>query len=174
MRKTLPARIAIAAALLFAGSVSVVAQDATSSDGALVYHLLVAHKDGSQVKVAFKHRPELRHDGTAIQLTSQELDMTYPDGTLDYFKIIAEPAVPSGIVAPVSGAPAARPVLTSDGVSVSGAQPGDYVTVYTVDGKIAGSAVVDPQGSAEVSLSHYATGIYIIKSGNTTFKMIKK
>lgn len=173
MRKVLPIRIATVA-LLLAGCATVAAQDNNSSEERLSYYLMIAQKDGSQVKVAFKHHPEFRHDGAALQLTSQGLDISYPDGTLDYFKIIAETDTPTGIYSPSTNSKDARPLMTTDGVCVAGAQPGDYLYVYTLDGKIVGNAVVDPEGSAEVSLSRYGAGTYIIKSGNTTFKMIKK
>jgi|GEM_PF-278563 len=59
------------------------------------------------------------------------------------------------------------------GFEVSGLADGDEVSVYTQGGVLMGK-VRGKDGSAHVDASSYANGIYIIKAGGRSLKMVKK
>lgn len=174
MAKRLLAKLFIASALV--GSFQTVkAQDADSEEttGKLVYHLLVVHKDGSEVKVPFEENPQFYHDGTSLQLSSDSQSIEYPTGSLDHFKILAEKSGDSG-VGQVSAIDTTKPAVDGGNVTVSNGKAGDRLVVVTVDGKTVAAATVGESGEAAVSIEALAPGIYIIQSGKTAFKYLKK
>lgn len=59
------------------------------------------------------------------------------------------------------------------GFEVSGLSDGDNVAVYTESGMLIGKAKAQG-GSAHVDASSYSNGIYIIKAGGKSLKMVKK
>ncbi|MDE5750324.1 MAG: T9SS type A sorting domain-containing protein [Duncaniella sp.] len=179
MKKLLLQRLALIAMLLCMAVPRGSAEDAASDTGTTVYHLIVVHKDGSQVKVPFAHLPEFRHDGTALQLTSSELDMTYPAGTLDHFRIEAEKVDDQGGSTGISR-PAADTAATpghnfvAGAIEITGALPGSEATLYNLDGRLVSRTTVEADGSAIIPFADLAPGIYVIKTSNSTFKAIKK
>lgn len=178
MKKLLLQRLALIAMLLCMAVPRGSAQDAASDTGTTVYHLIVVHKDGSQVKVPFAHQPEFRHDGTALQLTSSELDMTYPAGTLDHFRIESEKVNDNGgstgISRPATDTAATAHSFVAGAIELTGALPGSEATLYNLDGRIMSRTAVEADGSAIIPFADLAPGIYVIKTSNSTFKAIKK
>lgn len=59
------------------------------------------------------------------------------------------------------------------GFEVSGLADGDNVAIYTESGMLIGKAKAQG-GSAHVDASSYSNGIYIIKAGGKSLKMVKK
>lgn len=59
------------------------------------------------------------------------------------------------------------------GFHVSGLTDGDQVRVYTVGGQLVGAAKAQ-NGTATVDGSSLANGVYVIKAGGRSLKMIKK
>lgn len=72
-------------------------------------------------------------------------------------------------------APSKQVLVRTDGYGfhVSGLNDGDQVRVYTVGGQLAGTAKAT-DGSAFVDGSRLADGVYVIKAGGRSIKMIKK
>lgn len=66
-------------------------------------------------------------------------------------------------------------IVRSDGYSidVSGLADGTDVLVYTQNGMLIGKAK-SKSGSAQVDASAYGNGVYVVKAGGRSLKMIKK
>lgn len=59
------------------------------------------------------------------------------------------------------------------GIEVAGLADGDDVAVYTQNGMLVGKAK-SVGGSANIDASGYADGIYVVKAGEHSLKMVKK
>lgn len=136
------------------------------------YCLQVIHTDGSELLIPFSQNPQFRHNGQALTLTSADLELEYPEGTLDRFKIVEQSG--SNSVHPVFGmASAASLDMNGEMLLISNAAACASLTVCTTDGRIVAKATTDAEGSASVSLPASA-GVYIISIDKTTFKILKK
>jgi len=152
--------------------VGVRAQEA-DSDSPLTYYLRMVGMNGVEVTVPFSERPEIRHENDVLMLVSDNVNLEYPDGALDYFDITTERSQ-SNVSDISSDASAARSVITNGNIYFSGGTPGASVTVVSIDGSLFASGHLDNDGSAVIPFEPQNSGIYVINSGNTTFKIIKK
>lgn len=59
-------------------------------------------------------------------------------------------------------------------VVVSNLKPEETVTLYTVKGEKTDSAKADEQGVAKLNINNVAKGIYIISTGKSSHKILKK
>jgi hypothetical protein len=68
------------------------------------------------------------------------------------------------------------PVLELDDyvVSISGAKAGVTVSLTGTDGKTLINARTDSEGEVSFSIAEQPAGVYVIKSENLTFKIIRK
>lgn len=170
MRKQLLANLCAVLALL--GGSSAVANAEDAGKAGVNYLVEVVHTDGSTVRVPFEHNPVFSHTGSALKLTSVEFEMEYEEGVLDHFKVVTEDT--TGIDRNAVAANTVKPLFTRDGVSFSGATPGDAVVAVALDGTVLARTHVDAEGNAAISLAGANAGVYVIKTGKTTFKIIKK
>lgn len=170
MRKHLLTSLTMALAAMTLTPVATQAQDV--SEGKTVYYLQVVHKDGSELTVPFADSPKFQHNGEVLKLTSAALDLEYPGGTLDHFKILAqnEPVAVSTISAERVG----LPIISGNVVTVSNAGARQQIVVRTLDGMVVASATTDNEGNATVSLPSEGSYIYIITVNKSTFKILKK
>lgn len=63
--------------------------------------------------------------------------------------------------------------LACGDVAVSGLKPGSLVTIYTMNGTIARSCKCDANGNAHLSTSTLPSGVYVVRAGLVSYKMIK-
>ena len=59
-------------------------------------------------------------------------------------------------------------------VSIKGAEPGSMAQIYSSNGLLKESVRVEPDGSVNLSTTGLPTGIYIVKTQKSTFKIVKK
>ena len=59
-------------------------------------------------------------------------------------------------------------------ITLSGLDTNAVVTVYDVNGRIVKTLTADGSGTAVVSTVDFASGIYILRTGNTSIKIAKK
>ncbi len=64
--------------------------------------------------------------------------------------------------------------VSDNGLSFGGFCPNAAISVYTVDGKLVANRRADTQGHSSISMSGWTKGVYIIKAGNITYKILKK
>lgn len=157
-------------ALLFAGLPVMADGD---SDSELTYYLRMVGTNGSEVTVPFSEKPEIRYINEALVLMSEEINMEYPNGTLEYFDITTERAQ-SGLYSVFEDNFSAHGMITDKSIIFTGGIPGDRLTVVAIDGTVLLSARLDEDGNASIPFMQEKKGIYVINSGNTTFKIIKK
>lgn len=125
-------------------------------------------KSGEKVYYDLEEQPKTTFSGKDIVITTNTLEVTYP--LTQVLRYTYDNAV-TGIES------------TSDGVHIS--RKGDVVTfqnlsfsttvqLFTIDGMLLETYDVEKKNSASISLKPYPTGIYILKVGGVSFKMIKR
>lgn len=139
----------------------------------VTYHLKVVRTDGSEVKVPFDKRPEITYTGTLLKLTAGDMTVEYPEGDMDYFTIVEE-KVQGGIDRNTMDNNGAGSVISDRAIIYSGGVPGATVTVVGINGAIVARATLDDEGNAVIPFSPQNGQIYVVNSGKTTFKIIKK
>lgn len=147
--------------------------DDYESGAEVTYHLQVIHADGSEVKVPFADKPEIIHTGSSLKLTSSELEMEYPEGTLSYFTIVTQSG-PNGINETTIIPGKEKTLITDSSITYTGGSPGATVTIAHINGTIVAQGTLDSDGAAIIPFAPEKGGIYVINSGKTTFKIIKK
>lgn len=63
--------------------------------------------------------------------------------------------------------------VSKDMIIAKGLQPGQSVDIYNISGNLILRKYADADGNAELSVSDLNSGIYLIKSKNSSFKFIK-
>lgn len=172
MRKKLLASLLAGMAVLFLMPASALAQEPDAAEE-VTYHLKVVHTDGSEVKVPFDQRPEIAYTGNVLKLTAGDMSVEYAEGEMDYFTIVEEKGQ-SGINRNLADRNGAASVITDRAIVYSGGTPGAMVTVVGINGVVVARATLDDGGNAVIPFTPQKGQIYVVNSGKTTFKIIKK
>ena len=159
-------------AVLFLMPASALAQEPDAAEE-VTYHLKVVHTDGSEVKVPFDQRPEIAYTGNVLKLTAGDMSVEYAEGEMDYFTIVEEKGQ-SGINRNLADRNGAASVITDRAIVYSGGTPGAMVTVVGINGVVVARATLDDGGNAVIPFTPQKGQIYVVNSGKTTFKIIKK
>lgn len=172
MRKKLLASLLAGMAVLFLMPTAVHAEEPDAAEE-VTYHLKVVHTDGSEVKVPFDQRPEIAYTGNVLKLTAGDMSVEYAEGEMDYFTIVEEKGQ-SGINRNLADRNGAASVITDRAIVYSGGTPGAMVTVVGINGAVVARATLDDGGNAVIPFTPQKGQIYVVNSGKTTFKIIKK
>lgn len=130
--------------------------------------LVLWMNDGGQAVFAFSNRPKVQVGKDSVVVSSDADSVSYVISNVR--KATFGKQTTTGIDA-----------IKADNVSIEqqngrlqmrSLEPNSSVSVYSISGKLVGQAVSD--GNGNVSLDGMSRGIYIIKSKNITFKMIKR
>ena len=113
--------------------------------------LNVHQKSGGTVSYAFSEKPVVTYSGNSLVLTTAKVNVEYPLSNLD--KLTFEDGEANAI----------------DQVSMEA--PADAVThIYNMSGVLVKSV----DASKPISTDDLKPGVYVIKNGKTTYKIIKK
>lgn len=55
-----------------------------------------------------------------------------------------------------------------------GLKAGGQLLLFAIDGRLLGTARVDSEGTAQISLDTFPQGVYVLKSNELTFKALKR
>lgn len=171
MKKLLPIRLFAGAMLLCGVSLTALAEN-VSSEAEENYYLQIVETDGGELTIPFSERPEISYRDNALVLVSETMDIEYPDGTLDYFTITTTPAESGVILHEQTERAVFR--ISGDAVYISNAKPGREITVASTNGIILAIGKADANGEAILSVPSQRGGIYLVNTGSSTFKYIKK
>lgn len=114
--------------------------------------LNVHQKDGAVVSYGFSEKPVLTYTATGIHLATSKMEVDYPFANLDKFTFSEEAN--------------SIDIVTTEGTS-------DEVRIYNINGTLL-KTIKQSDGASAYSTSDLQKGIYIIKNGKTTYKIIKK
>lgn len=132
--------------------------------------LMLNFRNGSQVSYFLETFPVLFFDNHKLHVHSGNVTMDY---LLKDIKKHTFEEIPLTTISKV--------VSNSEKIHVMGNKVffanfpvGQRIMVYTIDGQLVSSSFIDLNGNAELSLQALPMGLYIIKYGLFTFKMMRK
>lgn len=131
----------------------------------------IHQKDGQTVSYGFSVKPVITYTDNDLVITTENAEMQYP--LLSVSKITFQDQS-AGVNAITEESKV--PVLELDDyvVSISGAKAGVTVSLTGTDGKSLINARTDSEGEVSFSIAEQPAGVYVIKSENLTFKIIRK
>lgn len=127
------------------------AATASWADTALIVH----QKSGGTVEFAFREKPVVTYDGEYLVITVMDASVSYPLSNMQKFTFGEVSDDYTRITAPVNVAP----------------QP---TYIYSLDGKLVRTLQPSEDGSTSASLEGLTSGTYVIKNGQTSYKVLKK
>lgn len=135
--------------------------------------VVVVSKDGTQTGLALDkvHKIEIKTDGIVLHGTDATTT-TVAHADLDRVLIGSEWSSIKGTLA--EGNVAVWPTLATDVVNAGGFAEGTAVTVFDLNGAALASARTNADGLATVSIAHLTPGMYIVKAGDKSVKIVKK
>ena len=131
--------------------------------------LTVFQKDGQEFSFGFDEKPVITYTDNDMIIKTTNTEVQYQLLNLQKVAFTDGPTAVNSIDADKS-----KIVLESYSVKIAGAEAGVEVTMSGVDGKTAGSYKTDSDGCVTFSIAELPEGIYLIKSENMSFKILKK
>lgn len=152
----------LALALCFAGHLTAMAQGSTKA-------LMVQLKAGDTHYYVLAEQPVVTFDGEMCHIASSTLSTDYNMADIDFAKVVGNSSAVDEITSTLT-----VEYITPDVLAIRGLEGGSRLSLHKVDGVKVADISADDAGSAEVSLSSYPTGVYILSCKEKTFKILHK
>lgn len=131
----------------------------------------IHQKDGQSVSYGFSAKPVITYTDNDLVVTTADAEMQYP--LVSVSKItFSDQSTDAGSIPEETKAPQLE--LENYVVSISGAKAGVSVMLVGPDGKTLINTKTDSHGDVSFSIAEQPEGVYVIKSENLTFKIIRK
>ena len=132
---------------------------------ALMLHLA----SGKQVVCMLDERPVVTFRGDELVLATHMNEVSYQAAdVLKFTYLNVDPTSVSN-----AGAQQSMFAFSGNTLSVSGAEQGSQIAVYSVDGVLVASANADKKGSASITLPEQSGKVYVVKTSVAIFKITK-
>ncbi len=133
-------------------------------------YLVITGTDGATTTFLLADRPLVVPDDNEFIVTCKGEDLTFVISEVLSFKFFD--ALPDAIHEVVEES--SRPQLSDGRALFKGLRAGSLVSVFSSGGQQVTTVRADEHGMAEVHYSQLPAGVYILKGGNNTVKIIKK
>ena len=136
-----------------------------AQDGAA---LVVTLKDGSTTRFLLNDKPRVTCSPDNITVTSTAVTMSFEFDKVQRFNYQNLADAVHALTLP--------PTFKQEGGNLyfTGLAPHSEVTLYTIEGSMAGHYAADDKGNLLLPLSSVASGIYLVKTTSETYKMMKR
>lgn len=133
-------------------------------------YVTVSGADGSKTSFRLDVRPEVTFTATSLVMSAGDDIVEYP--ITDYRSFTLTDDNESTAVTKVSDSEP-KAVFSFDGtLHGEGLKAGSRVSIYTINGETVGSATASATGTVDIPLN--GRGIYIVRTPEKSFKIIKK
>lgn len=133
--------------------------------------ITVHQKDGQKVSFGFGEKPVITYTDNSLVLTTSNSQVECALSNVEKITFLDSDATINAVV-DISKAPALS--LDNYVVSIEGAKSDATVMVVGSDGKTLINTKTDSDGSVTFSIAELPDGVYVIKSENLTYKILKK
>lgn len=142
---------------------------AVATASAEVKYLIVSRTDGSKASFAFADDPVVRNSASELTVESSASSIAVPFADLLNYYFSETDLV--GVEEINSG----ETHSYRDGkVTFTGLTPGSQILVFSMEGREVLCCEADSEGFAFVDLNGLGTGVYIVRTGNSSFKFAVK
>lgn len=130
--------------------------------------LIIETKDGNTVAYHLNTRPVVTFELTDLVLTSTDVKVQYPVADVKELRFAdGTTAINDTKVGDITFS------VSGDMISANGLENGSNLEVYSIDGKEIAKASVDATGKAQVNISDLGQGVYVVKAGKKSYKILK-
>jgi uncharacterized protein YbaP (TraB family) len=129
----------------------------------------IFQNDGSEATIMLADEPKVMMNDQTLSVVTAQQTLQFSLDKLTRF-VFTDGSDQSGI----NANSLKQYSFISNVMILSSLKVGSKVNVYTVDGSIVDTHEVGSDGTATVSLQNFKNGIYLIKTLNGTYKLIKK
>lgn len=145
-------------------------QDAVAEEH---YSLNIHLKSGDTFGIAFSQKPTIKMDGSSVIFSSDIASAEYPASAIDHFTIDKGDIYTLIHLIPkdeesISWQDERQNILLVNG------NPGQLVQVLSIEGNTVATQHIGKDRRLLLSLDNYPTGIYIVTTGKSSFKIIRK
>lgn len=142
---------------------------AVATASAEVKYLIVSRTDGSKASFALADEPVVKNTATELTVETSATTVTIPFAELENYSFSETGPVK------VEDITAEESHSYHDGqVTFNGLKPGSEIYVYALDGREVMRGAADADGYSSLDLRGLGTGVYIVRTGNSSFKFIVK
>ncbi len=127
------------------------------------------HKNGSVTGFSFSEKPVISYSGNELVVTTGSVTVQYPLDLLH--KIAVEGQIESVTAIDEITVPDTEFSFSEEGTDVRGEKPGTPFYVFDMKGMKCAEGTIDAEGKANIRLSSLPSGIYIVKTLSTSFKI---
>lgn len=127
-------------------------------------------KSGERIAYSLSEHPVITYSGMDLVLTTTHLTVNYPLAELHKFTFGTEATA----IETISTLSDGQIRMSEEMLILSGFCPSEQVLIYNLKGQKVLNATISSDGSITIDLQSLATGIYVVKTGSITHKIIKK
>lgn len=131
--------------------------------------MIVETKGGNTVTFLFAQKPEMTFAGENVEIKSVDNTVAYP--MADVLQVRFE-YIPTGVAKVENGDLSFR--FDGGKLEAEGLAPLSAVAVYSTDGAECVRGQADAGGRAVLAIGGLKPGVYVVKAGNVSYKIIKK
>lgn len=144
------------------------------ADKETVKYLLVWDKDGGCVSFPLEERPRIVTDPQLLLVTctTQKQEITFSLNDVHKYTLDANDQHDASVEEVDENASGFH--RNAGSIELYGFKPETRVSVYTVDGVLVCQNIINSDGCITLYTYNWSNGIYLIKIGNTTYKVTKK
>lgn len=147
----------------------------TTVNPADIKYIVLWNKDGSTTAIPLEGRPVITYDtdNSIITCNTTTTEVTFP--LKDIYKYTLELTEKPGT--DIRSMQVNKPGDITNHTNIllfNGFKPNTAITVYTANGTMVESRRADNSGQASLSMSGWPKGMYIIKAGNVSHKILRK
>lgn len=140
---------------------------AMATASAQVKYLIVSRTDGSEASFAIADNPVIKNSASELTVETTDAMITVPFEELDSYSF-SETVGVEEITAGESHS------YRNGQVTFNGLKPGSEIYVYALDGREVMRGAADADGYSSLDLRGLGTGVYIVRTGTSSFKFIVK
>lgn len=132
--------------------------------------LILHQKNGGKVAYVLNERPKVTYEGENLVLTTQKVTVEYPLSEVSKFTF---GDLGDNGIEDLRGKDASVK-LNAQTLVVAGGTPGAPLSLYSLSGSLVWRTNLDADGQLIRSIADLPRGVYVLKSGSITSKIIKR
>ena len=132
--------------------------------------LIVTQNDDSQAGFALSEQPVVTCTDGVLKVTSPTQTLEVELANVKNYAF-AETFMPTAIEQIKDDT---KPVIQAGMAQFENLKPGTIINIYTIDGRNAGRAVANDNGSVNVDLTSLGSGIFILATPNASYKILNR
>lgn len=134
---------------------------------AQVEFLIVNLSDGSAASVALADHPVMKTSDGQFTVEAENLKLSVPISEVVGYSFSEVSAVEETMVTSSHN-------IDNNHIIFSNMKDGENISIFSMNGMIMAQATTNADGKADINISNFPLGAYIVRTSSSSFKFIKK